>query len=219
MICGEHSIPHEVVVWCLTLTSQLFLVLQQTTPVAGLALLQHCRIPLKSPRPHSESHHASRSGPREEMSDTGPERDDAASGEEFPNREFPRSGIDGNSSGIPFFKMAFSEDFPGIPQNFHTGRQGGFFSQYGIVLFTRRCLFLFIAPLKILTYGLRLQNQKRTGVPSPICSLTSAMCLQLRFPRSSKYQGRQSHMKLRTTEGVELFISLKHTPFLTILLR
>jgi hypothetical protein len=25
-----------------------------------------------------------------------------ASGGEFPNREFPRSGIDGNSSGIPF---------------------------------------------------------------------------------------------------------------------
>ena len=51
-----------------------------------------------------------------------------ASGGEFPNREFPRSGIDGNSSGIPFSKIAFSgnsEEFPegailekGIPDEF-----------------------------------------------------------------------------------------------------
>ena len=36
-------------------------------------------------------------------------------GGEFPNMEFPRSGIDGNSSGSPCSKMAFfgnSSEFP-----------------------------------------------------------------------------------------------------------
>jgi len=66
------------------------------------------------------------------------------SGGEFPNREFPRSGIDGNSSGIPFSKMAFSSEFPyrgGL-----LALQGGFYLQGGIDLFTGRCLY--IAPLK-----------------------------------------------------------------------
>jgi hypothetical protein len=49
------------------------------------------------------------------------------SGGEFPNREFPRSGIDGNSSGIPFSKMAFSSEFP---------YRGGLLALQGGFLFT-----------------------------------------------------------------------------------
>jgi len=76
------------------------------------------------------------------------------SGGEFPNREFPRSGIDGNSSGIPFSKMAFSGNSSEFPY------RGGIFNlQGGIVLFTGRGLF--IAPLK--NPYLRLQNQMRMG--------------------------------------------------------
>jgi len=89
------------------------------------------------------------------------------SGGEFPNREFPRSGIDWNSSGIPFSKMAFSGnswEFIGIPiQGRYIGFTGGYFYlQGGIVLFTGRCLF--IAPLR--NPHLNLQNQKRTGAKS-----------------------------------------------------
>ena len=85
------------------------------------------------------------------------------SGGEFPNREFPRSGIDGNSSGIPFSKMAFSGNSSEFPyRGGILDLQGDFYLQGGIILFTGRCLF--IAPLRY-PY-LRLQNQKRTGAQS-----------------------------------------------------
>ena len=57
------------------------------------------------------------------------------SGGEFPNREFPRSGIDWNSSGIPFSKMAFSGNSPEFPyRGGILALQGGFFI-YRAVLF------------------------------------------------------------------------------------
>ena len=85
------------------------------------------------------------------------------SGGEFPNREFPRSGIDWNSSGIPFSKMAFSGnswEFIGIPiQGRYIGFTGGYFYlQGGIVLFTGRCLF--IAPLNILSCGFKTRKER-----------------------------------------------------------
>ena len=69
------------------------------------------------------------------------------SGGEFPNREFPRSGIDENSSGIPFSKMAFSGNSSEFPY------RGGILALQGVFLFTGWfCLFtgrcLFIAPPK-----------------------------------------------------------------------
>ena len=58
-----------------------------------------------------------------------------SSGGEFPNREFPRSGIDGNSSGIPFSKMAFSGNSSEFPyRGGILALQGGFFI-YRAVLF------------------------------------------------------------------------------------
>ena len=68
-------------------------------------------------------------------------------GGEFPNREFPRSGIDGNSSGIPFSKMAFSGIF--IYRVVLIYLQGG-----ASALRHRNNPYL------------RLQNQKRTGAKS-----------------------------------------------------
>ena len=85
------------------------------------------------------------------------------SGGEFPNREFPRSGIDGNSSGIPFSKMAFSGNSSEFPyRGGILDLQGEFYLKGGIILFTGRCLF--IAPLR--SPYLRLQNQTRTGAKS-----------------------------------------------------
>jgi len=86
-----------------------------------------------------------------------------ASGGEFPNREFPRSGIDGNSSGIPFSKIAFSgnsEEFPyrgGI-----LALQGDFYLQ-GVLFYLQGG----VSSLRhqINPYS-RLQNQKRTGAKS-----------------------------------------------------
>jgi hypothetical protein len=63
------------------------------------------------------------------------------SGGEFPNREFPRSGIDGNSSGIPFSKMAFSGNSSEFPY------RGGILALQGGFLFTGRYLFFYMHTL------------------------------------------------------------------------
>jgi len=63
------------------------------------------------------------------------------SGGEFPNREFPRSGIDGNSSGIPFSKMAFSGNSSEFPY------RGGILALRGGFLFTGRYLFFYMHTL------------------------------------------------------------------------
>jgi hypothetical protein len=85
------------------------------------------------------------------------------SGGEFPNREFPRSGIDGNSSGIPFSKMAFSGNSSEFPY-----REGVLALQGGFLFTGRYCFIYREVPPHCATKHpyLRLQNQKRTGAKS-----------------------------------------------------
>ena len=81
-----------------------------------------------------------------------------ASGGEFPNREFPRSGIDGNSSGIPFSKMVFSGNSSEFLYREGILALQDFNLQRGIVLITGRCLL--IAPPKMLFTTLAFQKPK-----------------------------------------------------------
>jgi len=82
------------------------------------------------------------------------------SGGEFPNREFPRSGIDGNSSGIPFSKMAFSGNSSEFPY------RGGILALQGGFLLTGRYCFIYrevplhCATKKILTCGFKTRRER-----------------------------------------------------------
>ena len=82
------------------------------------------------------------------------------SGGEFPTREFPRSGIDGTSSGIPFSKMAFSRNSSEFPYRGGTlGLQGGFLFTGGYC-FIYREVPLHCATKKNLTCGFKTRRER-----------------------------------------------------------